>query len=49
MNAPFQWTKQIASHYGGVRNPMVISWPDRIGKDKQVRVFVLAEQASYSA
>ena len=30
MNTPFQWGKQIASHLGGVRNPMVISWPDRI-------------------
>jgi arylsulfatase len=30
MNTPFQWTKQIASHLGGVRNPMAISWPARI-------------------
>jgi arylsulfatase len=30
MNAPFQWTKQIASHLGGVRNPMAVSWPARI-------------------
>jgi len=30
MDAPFQWTKQIASHLGGVRNPLVISWPARI-------------------
>jgi arylsulfatase len=29
-NSPFQWTKQIASHFGGTRNPMVISWPKRI-------------------
>lgn len=33
MNTPFQWTKQIASHLGGTRNGMVISWPARI-KDK---------------
>jgi arylsulfatase len=33
MNAPFQWTKQVASHFGGTRNPMIISWPDGI-KDK---------------
>lgn len=33
MNCPFQWTKQIASHLGGVRNPLAISWPARI-KDK---------------
>jgi len=30
MNTPFQWTKQIASHLGGVRNPLVVSWPKRI-------------------
>jgi len=33
MNTPFQWTKQVASHFGGTRNPMIISWPDKI-KDK---------------
>lgn len=33
MNTPFQWTKQIASHLGGVRNPLAVSWPARI-KDK---------------
>jgi arylsulfatase len=33
MDAPFQYFKQIASHLGGVRNGMVISWPARI-KDK---------------
>jgi arylsulfatase len=33
MDTPFQWTKQVASHYGGTRNAMVVSWPARI-KDK---------------
>lgn len=33
MNTPFQWTKQVASHFGGTRNPLIISWPDGI-KDK---------------
>ena len=33
MDAPMQWTKQVASHFGGSRNGMVISWPARI-KDK---------------
>src|SRR4051794_19860166 len=33
MNAPFQWTKQVASHFGGTRNPMIVSWPARI-KDR---------------
>lgn len=32
-NAPFQWVKQVASHLGGTRNPMIVSWPARI-KDK---------------
>jgi len=26
-NCPFQWGKQVASHLGGTRNPMVVSWP----------------------
>jgi len=30
LNAPFQWTKQTASHLGGTRNPMVVSWPGHI-------------------
>jgi len=33
IDAPMQWTKQVASHFGGSRNGMVISWPARI-KDK---------------
>lgn len=33
MNTPFQWTKQVASHFGGTRNPLIIDWPARI-KDK---------------
>jgi arylsulfatase A-like enzyme len=33
MDTPFQWTKQVASHFGGTRNPMIVSWSARI-KDK---------------
>ena len=29
-NTPFQWGKQVGSHLGGTRNPMVIHWPERI-------------------
>ena len=29
-NTPFQWGKQMASHLGGTRNPMVVAWPTRI-------------------
>jgi arylsulfatase A-like enzyme len=30
MDAPYQWTKQVASHYGGTRNGMVVHWPNGI-------------------
>jgi arylsulfatase A-like enzyme len=29
-SSPFQWMKQVASHFGGTRNGLVISWPKRI-------------------
>ena len=29
-NCPFQWVKQVPSHFGGSRNPMVVSWPAKI-------------------
>ena len=29
-NCPFQWGKQVASHLGGTRNPMVVHWPNGI-------------------
>ena len=29
-DAPFKWTKQIASHFGGTRQGMAIAWPNRI-------------------
>jgi arylsulfatase A-like enzyme len=32
-DTPFRWTKQVASHFGGTRQGMVISWPAVI-KDK---------------
>ena len=32
-NTPFQWGKQMASHLGGTRDPMVIAWPRRIAAD----------------
>ena len=36
-NAPFPWGKQIASHLGGLRDGMVISWPARIKPDARIR------------
>lgn len=29
-DAPFTWTKQVASNYGGTRNGMITHWPNRI-------------------
>src|SRR5467141_2533666 len=29
-DAPFKWTKQVASHFGGTRQGVAISWPNRI-------------------
>lgn len=36
-NTPFQWGKQMASHLGGTRDPMVIAWPSRIRPDDKLR------------
>ncbi len=30
LDAPFQWMKQVASHFGGTRNALAISWPAAI-------------------
>ncbi len=37
MDSPMQWNKQVASHFGGTRNGMVISWPARIENTGGVR------------
>lgn len=36
-NTPFQWTKQVASHHGGTRNPMVVHWPKGIKVKGEMR------------
>ena len=36
-NTPFKWTKQMASNFGGTRNPLVISWPARIKTKGEMR------------
>ena len=30
MDTPYQWTKQVASHWGGTRNGTIVHWPDGI-------------------
>jgi arylsulfatase A-like enzyme len=36
-DTPFMWTKQVASNFGGTRNPLVISWPARIKAKGEIR------------
>jgi arylsulfatase A-like enzyme len=36
-NTPFQWTKQVASHYGGTRNPVVVHWPEGMKAKGEIR------------
>jgi len=36
-NTPFQWGKQVASHLGGIRDPMVIAWPKGIKEKGGIR------------
>lgn len=37
MSAPFQWVKQVASHFGGTRNPMIVHWPNGIKAKGELR------------
>lgn len=37
LTTPFRWMKQIASHLGGTRNPMVLTWPHGIERRGEVR------------
>ncbi|MFC7407045.1 sulfatase-like hydrolase/transferase [Georgenia alba] len=37
MNTPYQWTKQVASHYGGTRDGMIVSWPAGIDARGEIR------------
>src|SRR5688572_7254353 len=36
-NTPFMWTKQVAANFGGTRNPLVVSWPNRIKAKGEIR------------
>jgi arylsulfatase A-like enzyme len=37
MDTPYQWTKQVASHWGGTRNGTIISWPRGIQEKGGIR------------
>ena len=36
-NTPFKWGKQVGSHLGGTRNPLVAHWPERISEPGALR------------
>jgi arylsulfatase len=36
-DTPFQWTKQVASHFGGTRNGMVVHWPKGVKSKGELR------------
>ena len=37
MDTPYQWTKQVASHWGGTRNGTIVHWPTGIQARGEVR------------
>jgi arylsulfatase len=37
MDTPYQWTKQVASHWGGTRNGTIVHWPGKIKAKSEVR------------
>jgi len=37
MDTPYQWTKQVASHFGGTRNGTIVHWPKGIEAKGEIR------------
>jgi arylsulfatase A-like enzyme len=37
MDTPYQWTKQVASHWGGTRNGTIVHWPNGITSKGEIR------------
>jgi arylsulfatase A-like enzyme len=37
LDTPYQWTKQVASHWGGTRNGMIVHWPKGIKAKGEIR------------
>ena len=37
MDTPYQWTKQVASHFGGTRNGTIVHWPEGFEARGEVR------------
>jgi hypothetical protein len=36
-NTPYQWTKQVASHWGGTRNGLIVHWPNGLKEKAELR------------
>jgi arylsulfatase A-like enzyme len=37
MDTPYQWTKQVASHWGGTRNGTIVHWPHGFSSQGEIR------------
>ena len=37
LDTPYQWTKQVASHFGGTRNGTIVHWPKGIKAKGEIR------------
>lgn len=37
MDTPYQWTKRVASHFGGTRNGLIVHWPRGIEARNEIR------------
>ncbi len=37
MDTPYQWTKEVASHWGGTRNGTIVHWPKGIKAKGEIR------------
>ena len=37
LDTPYQWTKQVASHWGGTRNGTIVHWPNGIKAKSEIR------------
>jgi arylsulfatase len=37
MDTPYQWTKQVASHWGGTRNGAIVHWPNGFSARGEIR------------
>ena len=37
LDTPYQWTKQVASHFGGTRNGTIVHWPKGIPEKGEIR------------